>query len=299
MGKFIDLTGKQFNRWSVIKRVEKDTDNRTKWLCRCSCEKHTMRVVNSGDLISKKSQSCGCLVSESSKSRAVDLTGKKFGNLTAIKRGATKNNRKTTWICTCDCDKDSLLIIETNSLLSGNTKSCGCLGIEYKIEYNLNSINNFGICNVIKINDNSIDFSFYFDIEDYNKINKLNWRKSTDGHVFAKKGKETIWLHRLVMNCPLGKEVDHIEGDTFDNRKNKLRICTHSQNSKNRKLGKNNTSGCKGVSWNTAKQKWIVRIQISHKEKQIGSFKFEDLDKAISLRKEAEKLHYGEYRRDE
>ena len=299
MGKFIDLTGRQFNRWTVIERVQNNFNNKTKWLCRCSCENHTIRAVNSSDLISKKSQSCGCLVSEVSKNKAIDLTGQKFGKLTAIKRGITKSDRQTTWICVCDCDEDNFLTVKTNSLLSGNTKSCGCLANEYKTKYNLNTIGGFGVCDVIKISDNTTDFSFCFDIEDYNKINKFNWRKTADGHIYAKEKKETIWLHRLIMDCPIEKEVDHIDGNTFDNRKSKLRICTHSQNSKNRKLGKNNTSGCKGVSWNRKKQKWIVRIQINHKEKQIGAFKFEDLDKAVFLRREAERLHYGEYRRDE
>ena len=42
-------------------------------------------------------------------------------------------------------------------------------------------------------------------------------------------------MHRQIMNCPAGMDVDHINGDTLDNRKINLRICTHSNNIKNQK----------------------------------------------------------------
>ena len=61
MGKFEDLTGKKFGRWTVIKRVENNERGDSMWLCQCSCERHTLRVVNGGSLRQGKSTSCGCL----------------------------------------------------------------------------------------------------------------------------------------------------------------------------------------------------------------------------------------------
>ena len=63
---------------------------------------------------------------------AKDLTGKKFGKLTAVKWVGYKTSpslkKERLWECVCDCGK----VIQTtvNCLTTGNTKSCGC----YKLE---------------------------------------------------------------------------------------------------------------------------------------------------------------------
>lgn len=62
----------------------------------------------------------------------IDLTNKKFGRLTVIKRdiGTNRKNKtnKTLWLCKCECGNE-VTITRTN-LISGNTKSCGCYNIE-------------------------------------------------------------------------------------------------------------------------------------------------------------------------
>ena len=55
----------------------------------------------------------------------IDLTGKKFGRLTVIRRDFTKPSRKAMWLCVCDCGKE--LIVGGDHLRSGHSKSCGCL----------------------------------------------------------------------------------------------------------------------------------------------------------------------------
>lgn len=52
-----------------------------------------------------------------------DLTGQKFGHLSVVKRNGSKNNR-AMWECKCDCRNQT--IVDTHSLTSQNTKSCGC-----------------------------------------------------------------------------------------------------------------------------------------------------------------------------
>ena len=58
-----------------------------------------------------------------------DLTGQKFGRLTAIKRTddmvSPKGKHTTMWLCRCDCGNDT--IVSRSGLLQGVTKSCGCL----------------------------------------------------------------------------------------------------------------------------------------------------------------------------
>ena len=67
-GKYRDLTGRQFGRLTVIERapdhVNADGSKRTQWLCRCSCESQTVKVVHAKNLLSGNTQSCGCLMRE-------------------------------------------------------------------------------------------------------------------------------------------------------------------------------------------------------------------------------------------
>jgi hypothetical protein len=55
---------------------------------------------------------------------AKDITGQRFGRLTALKRGPTQG-KKATWICRCDCGNEKLT--QYWSLVAGYTKSCGCI----------------------------------------------------------------------------------------------------------------------------------------------------------------------------
>lgn len=57
----------------------------------------------------------------------VDLTGRRFGRLTAIKRVGTVRG-KAAWLCRCDCGGKAT--VPSSSLTSGNTRSCGCIHSE-------------------------------------------------------------------------------------------------------------------------------------------------------------------------
>jgi len=57
--------------------------------------------------------------------KRLDLTGQKFGRLTAIKLSDIVKYGISYWLCKCDCGNEK--IINSASLKNGNTKSCGCL----------------------------------------------------------------------------------------------------------------------------------------------------------------------------
>jgi hypothetical protein len=94
----------------------------------------------------------------------------------------------------------------------------------------------------------------------------------------GKTNRKVIYLHRLILNAPKGMVVDHINNNHCDNRRENLRICTQSQNSKNQKKPKNNTSGYKGVVldiWavkQKLKKQWLAQIKVNRKKLNLGRF---------------------------
>lgn len=59
--------------------------------------------------------------------RFKDLTGQKFDRLTVIKRAGTSKSGKALWLCECSCREHNQITTTTSNLITGNTKSCGCL----------------------------------------------------------------------------------------------------------------------------------------------------------------------------
>ena len=55
-----------------------------------------------------------------------DLTGKKFGMLTVIKRGENNKHNKPRYWCKCDCGNPELVLKNGNDLSTGSVISCGC-----------------------------------------------------------------------------------------------------------------------------------------------------------------------------
>lgn len=81
---------------------------------------------------------------------------------------------------------------------------------------------------------------------------------------------KTRLLHRAIMRPRPDQVVDHINGDTLDNRKSNLRVCSTSQNSKNR--AHTGPTPYKGVSWMNSKGAWRARIKVEYKEIHLGLF---------------------------
>jgi len=139
MGKFLDLKGNVFGRLTAIERVGKDKSNRALWRCVCECGNE--KIVTSGNLRNGNVRSCGCLAKESAaavgRACIIDLTGQRFGRLVVLKQTEQKRYGETSWVCLCDCGKQT--ITTTGSLRSGACRSCGCLHREAAREQGLKS----------------------------------------------------------------------------------------------------------------------------------------------------------------
>lgn len=111
--------GMKFGRLTIIKKA-----SRGGYECTCSCG--NLRIVKAYNLVNRIVLSCGCYGKEQrGKAIQKNILGKRFGNLIVIDRIGTNYRGDVEWLCQCDCGQKTT--VTTNLLISGHTKSCGCL----------------------------------------------------------------------------------------------------------------------------------------------------------------------------
>ena len=112
------------------------------------------------------------------------------------------------------------------------------------------------------------------DEADFPKLGGLNWflLPARTKYAYRVENGKTIYMHREILRAQKNELVDHANGDGLDNRRENLRLCSHSQNMQNRKMGKNNTSGYRGVHFVAQRGKWRVQIRIGGKRIYLGDF---------------------------
>lgn len=135
------------------------------------------------------------------------------------------------------------------------------------------------------------------DDDDYAHLSEWKWGY-TKGYAartsYENGHKATIYMHRQLMDTPIGMVTDHINGDRLDNRRKNLRICSNEQNLLNRGADKGSSSRFKGVYFRRNKQKhWHAQIRANKKSMHLGSFSTE-LEAARAYNEAAVRLH-GEY----
>ena len=121
------------------------------------------------------------------------------------------------------------------------------------------------------------------DKEDIKKVIDYKWYLC-QGYVTThlKNSTKKLRIHTLFLPKKDGFDVDHINQNPLDNRKQNLRYATRSQNNINSKR--------KGIYWYERKKRWIAQIGVNKKTIHLGSFKNEK--DALRVRREAELKYY-------
>jgi hypothetical protein len=209
----------------------------------------------------------------------IDLTGQKFGRLTVIELAGKNKYKANMWNCLCECGNHSL--ITTSSLRDGNNRSCGCLKREKLIEKNRkHGMRRTRECEIwygiIKRCENKKDKEY----KNYGgrgiKISE-KWRN------------DFMEFYKDIGPMPSSKHsIDRIDVNG-DYEPSNCRWATSSEQARNRRTPKSNTTGVKGIR--EIRNKWAVKIKINKKEIWLGTFK--TLEEAIQVRKEAELKYWG------
>jgi hypothetical protein len=143
--------------------------------------------------------------------------------------------------------------------------------------------------------------TFVIDHEDLPLVRKYKWHITDRGYVVSGSVKPMIRLHRLLMGLDIRDShlfVDHISGNTLDNRRMNLRVCKPHENNRNQTIGSRNTSGFKGVSYWKSKGKYIAEIvyhDVHHKRRREFLGYFDSAYEAALVYDQAAVLYHGEF----
>lgn len=97
--------------------------------------------------------------------------------------------------------------------------------------------------------------------------------------IYARTNRErprTLLMHRLIMDAPRDLEVDHVNGNGLDNRRENLRLATRRENARNVRKQDGRTSRFKGVAWQEGKGVWEAYIKGHPQHVHIGVFRTEE-----------------------
>ena len=146
------------------------------------------------------------------------------------------------------------------------------------------------------------------DADDYDELIKWKWHIKPSGgssfyavhseSIYTPKSKTTKWsrrcrqynMHRIIMKVPPNKQIDHINGNGLDNRKANLRVCSKSENSRNKVRWSNKKSSIyKGV-FQRSKNCWSAVIGFERNIYHLGYFNTEK-KAALAYNKAAKQYH--------
>ncbi len=212
-----------------------------------------------------------------------DIIGNTFGRLNVQEFcGFMQSNgdtaRRSYYKCKCQCG--NIVVVQRKRLLAGNTTTCGnCYriipdGKNYRY-YDINGD------------------TFLFDAQDLEFVKQHRWRIDDYGYPVTRINRQNLRLSRMLLSPTDNEYVDHINGDTRDNRRHNLRIALCVDNQRNMRIPKHNTTGFKGVSFVTEKKCYKAQISINDKTKHIGYF--DNPEDAARAYDTAARLLYGEF----
>ena len=228
-----------------------------------------------------------------------NLIGQVFDRLMVIERAedyiGPSGRHYSRWLCECNCEDHNRVLVLGQSLKSRRTKSCGCLHKEIATELGRKSkkMNEYRFySNVVYGKCFNEDIEFCFSLDDFDMLSRFCWvLDKSNGYLVARDAdiNKKVYMHQLI--CKTNKQVDHINRNRLDNRRENLRPATQQENRFNNSIRSDNTSGIIGVCWHKQAMKWTAQIQVGNTNINLGTYN--NFNDAIIARLKAELKYFG------
>lgn len=137
------------------------------------------------------------------------------------------------------------------------------------------------------------------DDEDFKRVNQFKWHLRIQKKTGLKYAIRSLWcggkykkiyMHQFVLGIA---KVDHRDGNGINNQRFNLRECSKAENNRNRRIGRDNTSGFKGVCYHKRARLWQSQIYVNNKARFLGLF--ESPKEAAFIYDAAAKKFHGEF----
>ena len=215
-----------------------------------------------------------------------DLSGKRFGRLTVIKRTApaenVKEKQRAYWMCKCDCGNECIVL--GRSLLKGDTKSCGCLQKKAMKKVNEKKL-------IIR----DLTGQQFGKLTVQYRINKEEHGSRNVWHCICSCGNEkNILQNSLINQKVVSCGCQKAENSSKTVKKN-LGLIENTCVSQilSDKVSVRSTTGVRGVSFNKRAGKYVAYVIFKRKHYHLGYY--ESLEGAAKARKSAEEKIHGQF----
>lgn len=269
--KSLDLSGKTFTNFTVIKKDTTKENDSVNWICECGCG--DVFIASSKRIMRTANLSCGCKARVKSSSMEV---GQKFGKLTVLSEPFPVGKYFKVDVL-CDCG--SHVTIDTINILKGLTKSCGCYRTEKHTTHGQSSTDTYKIYHGILQRCNNINDERYGDYGGRGIKVSSSWLESYQQFLsdVGERPSKNHSIERLDTNGNYCKE--------------NCKWATASIQAFNQRPSKSNTSGRMGVFWYKSRKKWVVKLTKHGKEYWFGQYS--DFADACMAASEGEISLYG------
>lgn len=219
-----------------------------------------------------------------------DLTGQKFGKLTAIYPVHDKSHR-ARWHCICECGNEKDVLQQ--NLSNGHVRSCGC-SLSRSSKERITRYNQ-SLGRESHHKTKSRLYRIWIGIKSRCLVDTASDFKNYGGRGICVCDE---WVHSFNSFYEWATNNGYDDSLTIDRIDPDGNYCpencrwtTMSIQEFNKRMSSRNTSGTTGVSYNKAMKKWIAYIRKDGKQHYLGGF--DCIDDAIKARKDAEKKYYG------